>query len=139
MGELQGGWQTMQARTRSSGMRPTLVLPLMAAGLVAAATASLTPASLAPGSSPAAAFQRVALESDAAAGPTCAESSPLFRSFMPSRVAYWPTAGQPAPAPQAEAEDFPAPAMHQALQLCAVERFNPRRPFSGANKAVYRL
>jgi len=115
------------------------MLPLMAAGLLLVTTASMTPASPALSPSPAPAFQRVALGDNSDAGPTCAESSPLFRSFMPSRVAYWPTAGQSAPEPQAEAEDPPAPAMHQALHLCAVERFDPRRPFSGANKAVYHL
>ncbi|MDJ0387641.1 hypothetical protein QMO56_05910 [Roseomonas sp. E05] len=114
------------------------MLPLMAAGLLAIGTASMTPASPAPRSGPA--FQRVALEANLAAPPGCAESAPLFRSYMPSRVAYRPAAAdrKSAPPPDSLAEESLTPAMHQAVQLCAVEKFDPARPFSGARKAVYR-
>jgi len=118
-------------------MRPTLMFPLMAAGLLAIGTATMTPASPALRSGPAPAFQRVSLETDLAAAPGCADIAPLFRSYMPSRVAW-----RPAAAPQAGEDAAPdglAPAMHQAMHLCAVERFDPRRPFSGARSAVYHL
>lgn len=64
---------------------------------------------------------------------------------MPSRISYRPSAGQPAgEAAPAEAEgtetgEPPAPAMHQAMHLCVVERFDPKKPFSGARSAVYHL
>ena len=117
------------------------MLPLMAAGLLASGLASMTPASSAHRAAPASALQRVSLEPDLAAAPGCADIAPLFRSFMPSRVAYDPAGAPPAAqgqAPRAAPEDL-APAMHQAMQLCAVERFDPRRPFSGARSAVYHL
>ncbi|PHK95083.1 hypothetical protein CR162_10050 [Pseudoroseomonas rhizosphaerae] len=79
------------------------------------------------------------------AAPGCAESAPLFRSHMPRLIGWRPVdtelpraePGLP-PGPEAESGEVP-PAMHQALHLCVVERFQPRRPFGGASKALYRL
>lgn len=104
----------------------------------------MTPASPAPRP---AGFQPVSLNQGLATAPGCAETAPLFRSNMPSRIAYSPVAeqrtGEQREAArgqaEAEAEEPPAPAMHQALHLCVVERFDPRKPFSGARSAVYHL
>jgi hypothetical protein len=121
-------------------MHPTSLLSPLAAVVIGALTqASMTPASPAP----AASVQQVALLRPVtlqgmAETPGCAQSAPLFRSVMPSRIA-WHAAGDKAPADAAPAEAEPEPAMHQALHLCVVETFNPRRAFSGASKAVYRL
>ncbi|MFC4167551.1 hypothetical protein [Teichococcus aestuarii] len=100
---------------------------------------------------PAAGLQRVALglvvqEHDSgrghgqglAAAPGCAESAPLFRSNMPRFVRWQPAAAEAGEAVPEAAEEIP-PAMHQALHLCVVEKFQPRRPFGGASKALYRL
>lgn len=128
-------------------MRPTsLLTPLAAVVLGALTQASMAPASPVTAAAPPAAamFRPVALQG-MAENPGCAQTAPLFRSMMPSRVA-WRPAGQnnatDAPEEELASEDLaaePEPAMHQALHLCAVERFNPRRPFSGASKAVWHL
>lgn len=104
------------------------------------ATASVQPSGQSPG------LQRVALKPAALgqglpAAPGCAESAPLFRSHMPRLIGWRPVeAEMPQQAPEAapEAEEV-QPAMHQALHLCVVERFQPQRPFGGASKALYRL
>lgn len=90
---------------------------------------------------PAAGLQRVSLGQGMAEVTGCSDSAPLFRSHMP-RLVGWEQEASKAPlalpAEDVETEEVP-PAMHQALHLCVVEKFQPQRPFNGASKALYRL
>ncbi|MFC3125011.1 hypothetical protein ACFOD4_08060 [Pseudoroseomonas globiformis] len=105
--------------------------------------ASMAPASPASGLVPdgrPSLLRPAGLQHGLAEDPACSRMAPLFRSVMPQRVA-WQTVATPEADPEAaaEAEVPPEPAMHQALHLCAVEKLDPKRPFSGAARAVYRL
>lgn len=118
-------------------MRRHLLLPLLAVvALGAAPQLPRTPTSPAPLP---AGFQRVAVSEGVATAPGCAEDSPLFRSMMPDRISYRPASekAEKGEAPEAEAAP-PEPAMRQALHLCVVETFDPRRPFGSLRRIVHR-
>lgn len=93
-----------------------------------------------PGAPAAWKLQNVAQVKGRPEGPTGRQGRPQAGRQQAERQ----QAGRAQPGHQAEAEaqvedPATAPAMHQALHLCVVDRFSPSQPLGGASRALYRL